>query len=68
MHKTTGTIERIDPELDKIIDADAVAEIIAEGYVWSEGTMWIEKENMMLFSDVPANTIYKSTEAKRKED
>jgi gluconolactonase len=66
-YKTTGTIERIDPALDAIIDADAVAEIIAEGFKWSEGTLWIEKENMLLFSDVPNNTIYKWTEAKGKE-
>ena len=67
MYKTTGTIERIDPALDSIIDADATAEIIAEGFVWSEGTLWIEKENMLLFSDVPTNTIYKWTETKGKE-
>ena len=66
-YKTTGTIERIDPALDSIIDAGAVAEIIAEGFEWSEGTLWIEKENMLLFSDVPTNTIYKWTEAKGKE-
>ena len=66
-YKTTGTVERIDPALDSIIDADAVAEIIAEGFEWSEGTLWIEKENMLLFSDVPTNTIYKWTEAKGKE-
>jgi gluconolactonase len=67
MYKTTGTIERIDPALDSIIDAGAVAEIIAEGFEWSEGTLWIEKENMLLFSDIPNNTVYKWTEAKGKE-
>jgi len=67
VYKTTGSAERIDAALDSIIDADAVAEIIAEGFEWSEGTLWIEKENMLLFSDVPTNTIYKWTEAKAKE-
>lgn len=67
MYKTTGTIERIDPVLDSIVDADATAEIIAEGFDWSEGTLWIEKENMLLFSDVPTNTVYKWTEANGKE-
>ncbi|MBP6686798.1 MAG: SMP-30/gluconolactonase/LRE family protein [Lacibacter sp.] len=67
MYNTTGTIERIDPALDSIIDKDALAEIIAEGFEWSEGTLWIEKENMLLFSDVPTNTVYKWTEAKGKE-
>ena len=68
MHnKTTGTIERLDPALDKIISPDAKAEIIADGFEWSEGSLWIEKHNMLLFSDVPTNTIYKWTEEKGKE-
>lgn len=66
-YKTTGSVERIDAALDSIIDPDAKAEIIAEGFEWSEGTLWVEKENMLLFSDVPTNTIYKWTEAKGKE-
>ena len=66
-YKTIGTIERIDPALDPIIAADAKAEIIAEGFEWSEGPVWIEKDSMLLFSDVPMNTIYKWTAAKGKE-
>ncbi|HRI23919.1 MAG TPA: SMP-30/gluconolactonase/LRE family protein [Ferruginibacter sp.] len=65
--KTTGSIIKIDPALDSIISAGAGAEIIAEGFEWSEGPLWVEKENMLLFSDVPMNTIYKWTEAKGKE-
>jgi gluconolactonase len=66
-YKTTGTVERIDAALDAIIDTSAKAEIIAEGFEWSEGPLWIGKDSMLLFSDVPANTIYKWTEAKGKE-
>lgn len=66
-NKTTGTIERLDPALDNIISANAKPEIIAEGFEWSEGPLWVEKHNMLLFSDVPMNTIYKWTEAKGKE-
>ncbi len=61
-HKTTGSIERLDPALDAIIDPQAKAEIIAEGFEWSEGPLWIDDEQMLLFSDVPANTVYKWTE------
>ncbi|MFC3197921.1 SMP-30/gluconolactonase/LRE family protein [Parapedobacter deserti] len=61
-YKTTGSIERLDPALDAIIDTGATAEIIAEGFKWSEGPLWVESEQMLLFSDVPANTIYKWTE------
>jgi gluconolactonase len=60
--KVIGTIERNDPAIDQIIAPEAKAEIIAEGYDWSEGPLWIEKEKMLLFSDVPKNIIYKWTE------
>lgn len=66
-YKTTGKIEKIDAALDVIIDSTAKAEIIAEGFEWSEGPLWIEKDSMLLFSDVPTNTIYKWTLAKGKE-
>lgn len=67
MYKETGTIEKNDAALDSIIDPGAKAEIIAEGFEWSEGPLWIEKHNMLLFSDVPMNTVYKWTEEKGKD-
>ncbi|MGZ8558168.1 MAG: SMP-30/gluconolactonase/LRE family protein [Chitinophagaceae bacterium] len=66
-YKKTGTIERIDPALDSILDSTAQPEIIAEGFDWSEGPLWIEKHNMLLFSDVPRDTVFKWTEEKGKE-
>jgi gluconolactonase len=62
-----GSVERIDPSLDKIISPDAKIEVIADGLDWSEGPLWLEKNKMLIFSDVPQNTIYKWTEAKGKE-
>jgi gluconolactonase len=61
--KSIGSIERIDLALDAILSANAKIEIIGEGFEWSEGPVWIAGENMLLFSDVPKNTIYKWTEA-----
>lgn len=66
-YPVTGSVERIDPSLDQIIMPGAKPEIIAEGFDWTEGPLWIEKYKMLLFSDVPKNTIYKWTEAKGKE-
>lgn len=66
-YETTGSIERLDPSLDAIVDTQAKAEIIATGFEWSEGPLWVEKHKMLLFSDVPTNTIYKWTEEKGKE-
>ena len=66
-YKKTGTLERIDPALDSIITTRAEAEIIAEGFDWSEGPVWIESHKMLLFSDVPRDTVFKWTEEKGKE-
>ncbi len=62
VYKTTGTVERLQAELDAIIAEDATGEIISEGFKWSEGPLWIESEKMLLFSDVPKNIVYKWTE------
>jgi gluconolactonase len=61
--QTVGSIEQIDPALEAIVKKDAKIEILAEGYEWSEGPVWIESKKMLLFSDVPKNTIYKWTQA-----
>lgn len=66
-YRTTGSIERLDIALDAVMDTTAKAEIIAEGFEWCEGPLWIEKYNMLLFSDVPRDTVYKWTEDKGKE-
>lgn len=60
--KAIATFERIDPAFDNIVSKDASIDIIAEGYEWSEGPVWVGSQNMLLFSDVPKNTIYKWTE------
>jgi gluconolactonase len=65
--RTIGSIERTDAALDEIISTNAPIEIIGEGYEWSEGPVWIEKEKMLLFTDVPKNIIHKWTEEKGVE-
>jgi gluconolactonase len=65
--RTIGSIERLDPAFDALVKGDAKIEIIAEGFEWSEGPLWIEEDQMLLFSDVVTNTIYKWTEGKGKE-
>ncbi|HEV7331197.1 MAG TPA: SMP-30/gluconolactonase/LRE family protein [Flavisolibacter sp.] len=63
----TGSIERYDSAINAILSPAAKAEIIATGFDWSEGPLWIESAGILLFSDVPRNTIYKWTEAKGTE-
>lgn len=56
--KTVGQIERLSPDLDKLLPPDAKIELLAEGFVWSEGPVWVNDGGYLLFSDVPKNTVY----------
>jgi gluconolactonase len=58
-YPTIGKIVRNDPRLDELLDKDAKIEVLASGFVWSEGPVWIKDSNYLLFSDVPKNTIFK---------
>ncbi len=50
-------VERLSPALDAIIAADTKVEIIAEGFDWTEGPLWIDGLGL-IFSDIPPNEIY----------
>lgn len=63
----TGSIEIHSKKLSRLIHKDAKVEIIADGFQFTEGPLWVEQENMLLVSDIPANIIYKWTETKGKE-
>lgn len=60
--KLEAEIERVHTDLDKIINIAPDLEVIAEGFTWVEGPLWIEEANMLLFSDIPQNKIFKWTE------
>lgn len=52
-----GSIERVDPRLDKLIPPDAAIEKLAEGFVWTEGPAWLPADKCLLFSDIPNNAV-----------
>ncbi len=56
------TIHREHPALDALIAPDARIEILCDGFVWTEGPVWIPDGNYLLFSDVPANKMYRWSE------
>jgi gluconolactonase len=62
-----GTIERKSPSLDALIKKDAKVEVIADGFEWVEGPVWVESKKMLLVSEVLKNRIYKWTAQKGKE-
>lgn len=57
-----GQVHRAAPGLDALIAPNAKLERLAEGFRWSEGPVWINKGGYLLFSDVPANKIYRWSE------
>ena len=52
-------IERLDPALDSLIAPDATIEVLAGGYDWTEGPLWIKDGGYLLFSDIPPNQIHR---------
>lgn len=54
-----GKIELYDSTAKDLIDPKADIEVIGRNYTWCEGPLWIPSKQMLLFSDVPNNKIYK---------
>jgi gluconolactonase len=63
-YKTIGKIHVYDESVKTLIDPSTPIEIVAEGYTWSEGPVWVKKGGYLLFSDVPENKIYQWTAEK----
>jgi gluconolactonase len=55
-------VERWDDRLDAVIGSGIRLDVLAEGLDWTEGPLWIEEHQMLLFCDIPPNRIYKWTE------
>ena len=62
--KYIGSVERLSPEINNLIEKNARIEILANGFEWSEGPVWSSQLNSVLFSDVPENIIYSWNEDK----
>ena len=52
-------VEIIDPEALKILDSTAIVEVIAQGFKWTEGPLYITDGDYFIFSDIPENKIWK---------
>ncbi len=57
-----GKVIKLDPRLDALLATDAKIEVLATGFVWSEGPAWVKDGGYLLFSDVPENTVFKWSE------
>ena len=61
---TVGSVERLHPDIDALISPNATIEVLAKGFKWSEGPVWIPDgdgglpSQSLLFSDIPNNRIH----------
>ncbi len=54
-----GKVELYDSSAANIINTNAVVEVIGRNYKWCEGPVWVPSKQMLLFSAVRENTIYR---------
>ncbi len=62
---TIGQIERLDPAINELLAEDAKIEVLASGFTWTEGPVWVGDNagGHLLFSDIPRNTIFRWSQA-----
>ena len=53
------TITSLDPRFDQLVPKEAQLERIADGFTWVEGPVWDKRGGYLLFSDIPANAVYR---------
>ena len=64
MFPRVGNIGRLHSDIDALIPEDATIEVLAMGFTWSEGPVWIPDADgglpphSLLFSDIPNNRIH----------
>ena len=56
-----GEILREDPRIDKLIPSEAKIEVLAKGFTWTEGPVWMPDDDggHLLFSDIPRNSVFR---------
>jgi gluconolactonase len=54
-----AAITSLDPRFDRLVPKHATLEKIADGFTWVEGPVWDKQGGYLLFSDLPANAVYK---------
>jgi len=59
-------IEILDESFREVLREDSVVRQICDGLQFTEGPVWIAGSKSLLFSDIPADTIYRWTQADGK--
>lgn len=56
--QTVDSVEFLDPKMEVFFDKDTKIEVLADGFTWAEGPVWVSKLNGVVFTDVPNNKAY----------
>ncbi len=67
MEQRAGAVEKMDDGLDAVLDVNESLEVLADGFEWSEGPVWVKDGQHLLFSDIPRNTIHQWSESRGLE-
>jgi gluconolactonase len=59
IYPSFGKIVYEDPALETLLPKNSKLEVLASGFDWSEGPVWVKDGGYLLFSDVPKNIVYK---------
>ena len=62
-YEYSGNIEVYDSSFFDLVGRDTKMELLASGFTWSEGPLWVQEGGYLLFTDVPENVVYRWTEA-----
>lgn len=49
----------ISPDAKRWLSEDSKIVVLANGFSWTEGPLWIEQGQYLLFSDIPNNRVYR---------
>ena len=52
-------VQILKKEAERLISPSASLKVLGDGYLWSEGPLWIADGGYLLFSDIPNNVILK---------
>ena len=53
-----GSVEFLAPEMNNFFNPESKIEVLAKGFSWAEGPVWVPQKEGLLFTDVPNNKAY----------
>ncbi|NEQ55515.1 MAG: SMP-30/gluconolactonase/LRE family protein, partial [Leptolyngbya sp. SIO3F4] len=59
IYPTIGKLTSYNPKFEQLLSKDNQIEVVASGFKWAEGPVWVKDGEFLLFSDVPRNSIMK---------